>query len=72
MSEVFYTAAEAAERLGVSKVTVIRWIELGQFPGAHKSNPALKNSPWRIAAKTVADFETARRDHTEDRQRTIN
>ncbi len=36
LSEKFQTTAEAAKRLGVSRVTICRWCRQGRFPGALK------------------------------------
>ena len=39
-----YTAEEAADRLGVSRCTVIRWVEVGLLRGRQMTDGA----PWRI------------------------
>ncbi len=36
LSELFETTEEAAERLGVSRITICRWCRQGRFPGALK------------------------------------
>ena len=47
-----YTAEEAAERLGVSRSTVIRWVESGLLRGRQTTQGA----PWRIVV-TEADMQ---------------
>ena len=57
------TVKQAAATLGVHPATITRWIAAGLFPGAYKLNPAAsKNSPYRIPAAAVHDFQI-RRDY---------
>lgn len=60
-NEKILSAQEAAVELGVDPRTVARWCERGEFPGAYKSNPRLKNSPWKIPVKAIEDFLAERR-----------
>jgi DNA-binding MurR/RpiR family transcriptional regulator len=50
----FMTPGQAAEALGVSRWTVIRWIHDGKFKGVTRGGFAA-NSPHRIPAESVAD-----------------
>lgn len=54
------TTAEAAQRLGVSQVTINKWIDLGYFPNAYKLS-GTGNSPYRIPERDVQDFEQKRK-----------
>lgn len=42
---------EAAEILGLSQKTVRKWLRVGRFPGAQKTNG--KEGEWRIPAREV-------------------
>ena len=44
-------SAEAAETLGLSQKTVRKWIKVGRFPGARKTNG--EEGEWRIPAREV-------------------
>lgn len=48
--------SELADRLGVERTTVIRWINDGHFPGAYKIGPSV-NSPFVIPMEDVIAFE---------------
>ena len=52
LSEKFQTTAEAAKRLGVSRVTICRWCRQGRFPGALKFARG-----WYIPLTGPADFQ---------------
>ena len=54
------TVKEVAARLGVKPKTINKYLALGHFPNAHKLNPHLINSPYRIPEKDVVAFEQAR------------
>lgn len=60
MSDKLLTTAQAAQRLGVSQVTINKWIDLGHFPNAYKLSSARK-SPYRIPETDVEDFEAKRK-----------
>ena len=47
---------EVAQRLGVTSVTVTRWINRGHFPNAYKLGPYSK-SPFVIPETDVISFE---------------
>jgi len=55
---------EVAARLGVTSVTITRWINKGHFPNAYKLGPYRK-SPFVIPESDVLDFEAKyrRRNH---------
>ena len=55
MDEPDMTTKEVADLLRVTKVTVTRWIEAGEFPGAYKAGPS-KSSPYRIPRQSVNAF----------------
>ena len=57
------TLQEAAERLEVSKMTVLREIRRGAIP----ARQACKGAPWVIAAATLSDHGSPRRGHGRDR-----
>lgn len=59
VSEKLLTTGQAADRLGVSRVTINKWIDQGLFPHAYKLS-GLKQSPYRIPETDVIDFETRR------------
>jgi excisionase family DNA binding protein len=46
---------DVADRLGVDRATVARWIRKGQFPNAFKKGPAI-NSPYVIPESDVDAF----------------
>ncbi len=50
------STAETATKLGVSTVTVQRWIRDGHFPNARKKGPA-KNSPYLIPEDDLRNFQ---------------
>jgi excisionase family DNA binding protein len=48
VSDKLLTTAQAAQRLGVSQVTINKWIDLGHFPNAYK----LSSARGRLRGKT--------------------
>lgn len=54
-NEKLLTTTEVAEELGVTAVSVQRWIRQGHFPGAHKIGPG-RNSPYRIPEAALEEF----------------
>jgi len=52
--------AEAARLLGVSPVTVGKWVKAGDFPHAFRLNPRTQ-SQWRIPKSDVDEFIRNRR-----------
>lgn len=54
---------DAAERLGVDRVTVWRWVQAGEFPNAYRLNPNNPRSPYRIPEEDITAFEEKRRGH---------
>ena len=63
MSRNQLTTKQVAQRLGVSKRTVINLLERGRFPSAYKVDPESKNSPWIIPTKEVDAFEHRRKNN---------
>jgi len=63
VGDTILTAAQAAERLGVSARTIHRWAADGFFPSAFKLNPAIKNSPLVLPITDIEAFERMRRDY---------
>lgn len=55
--EKYLSTANAAERLRVSRSTLIRWIKEGFFPNARKKNPHLETSPFEIPEGDIMRFE---------------
>jgi excisionase family DNA binding protein len=51
MIDKYISTSEAAERLGVSKVTIARWIQR-DYLAAEKLGPGV-NSPYRIPKSSV-------------------
>ncbi len=49
----YIRSAEAAEILGVSSVTITRWVEKGSIKDAYKINPEFPNSRLMIARHEV-------------------
>jgi len=49
-------ASEAAEMIGVSLRTVVRWIHKGYFPNAKRVNPRAGNSTYIIPETEVEQF----------------
>lgn len=49
----YLTVPQAAEKLGVTRRTIMTYIKAGYFPQAFKASPGI-SSPWRIP---VADLE---------------
>lgn len=60
--EGYLKVSEAAERLGVTKKTITRWIEREFFPGAERKNPYAKNSTYIIPLVDIERFEKLRRN----------
>ena len=59
MSESLSTA-EAAQRLGVTPQTVIKWIKRGSFPNVFKLNPDAIRPTYRIPISDIKAFEERR------------
>lgn len=59
MTGKLLTTTEAAERLGVSRVTINEWIDKGFFPNAYKLSGQAK-SPYRIPVSDIETFEAKR------------
>jgi excisionase family DNA binding protein len=57
---VFYTVAQAAQRLAVDESTVRRWIRLGLLPGTERTSPR-RRAEYRIPDSAITEFEEARR-----------
>lgn len=54
---------EVAERLGVHRVTVHRWVvNKNYFPHAYQVNPHESRSPYRIPEEDVIAFEEKRKE----------
>ena len=64
MPEKLYSSTQAAERLGVSRVTVYNWVEAGYFPHAYRLSGGEK-SPLRIPESDLKAFEDKRQPHHE-------
>lgn len=60
-TSVDMTVPDVAVRLGVSRITVWRWIKQGVFPNAYQLNPRVEGSPWRIPEDDVISFEEERK-----------
>ena len=51
------SAPEAARELGVSYMTLLRWIRGGQIPATNLAGNANGKRPrWRISRQSLADF----------------
>lgn len=57
------TVRQAAELLGCSTRTIQGWVHAGLFPGTFKLNPEKHNSPYRIPAAAVQNFQNRRIDN---------
>lgn len=57
------TINEAAERLGVNRKTINRWIESGLLPNAYPVNPTNPRSRRRIPEVDVIAIETQRQQN---------
>ena len=55
-SKSFYTVDEVAAILQVTDRTVRNLINRGRFPGAHKIDPDLSRSPYRIPKTDLEKF----------------
>jgi predicted site-specific integrase-resolvase len=55
-----YSAKAAAQRLGVGKTTVNRWLREGYFPNAYQLNPDIPTSPYRIPEEDIEAIERKR------------
>ena len=51
------TARQTAERLKVSKDTVLRFIKDGRLPGSRKRDPLKKTSPMLIPVASIEALE---------------
>ncbi len=60
------TTTQAGERLGVSRTTINKWIDIGLFPNAFKLG-ALRQSPVRIPESDVEAIEEQRRKEQRER-----
>lgn len=60
----FATVQVAAKLLGVSTRTIQTWIKQGTFPHAHKLNPTLQNSAYRIPYTDLNHFMLKRNNPT--------
>ena len=49
MADRLLTAREAAERLGVEKITIVRWLRSGRLPGIKIGT----RGDWRIRASEL-------------------
>lgn len=56
----YLTAQDAAERLMVTKRTIITWIKDGRFPGTIRKDPLAPRSPYLIPIKAIEKFEKER------------
>ena len=52
----YVRTAEAARRFGVTTRTILRWVDLGYFPGTRKQNPRATNSPILIPVSALENF----------------
>lgn len=59
--DALYSARTAAQRLGVGKPTVNRWLREGRFPNAYQLNPDIPTSPYRIPEQDIEAIEGRRR-----------
>lgn len=55
-----FTTSQAAERLGVSVVTINKWIDRGYLPHAYKLSQGAK-SPYRIPEADIEVLEEQRK-----------
>ena len=62
--EGFLKVRDAAERLGVNRKTIVRWIEEGYLPGSVRLNPMVPRSPYRIPVAAVEAIEKQRKPST--------
>ena len=60
--EEILTTAAAARLLGISPITMAKWIALGHFPNAYRLNPLRTQSAWRIPMADVKTFVQKRRE----------
>jgi len=56
----FMTTGQVARLLGVSKVTVLRYVKEGRFPGTTKERNGLQPECYRIPASAVLPIAEAR------------
>lgn len=54
---------DVADRLGVSRQTVTRWIRAGYFPGAYRADPEARTSYYCIPESDVEVFERKRKGY---------
>jgi predicted transcriptional regulator len=57
MTEDYLSTKEVAEILGVTTMTVSRYVKKGFFPGTKKNDPTTENSPFRIPRAAVEKFQ---------------
>ena len=55
------TTVAAAELLGISPITMAKWLADGHFPNVYRLNPKKTQSRWRIPRGDVNDFIQQRR-----------
>jgi len=58
--EPLLSTKEAAQRLGVTHRTIVKWIKKGSFPNAYKLNPDGLRSPYRIPISDIEALEERR------------
>jgi len=60
----FITVAELAEAIGQTERAARRLLERGEIPGARRTTPGVKNSPWLIPAEAPAKYVTRHEGRT--------
>lgn len=60
MSDKLLTSTQAADRLGVSRITIYEWIKAGFFPHAYQLSEQ-RQSPYRIPESDVIAIENRRK-----------
>lgn len=53
----YYSVQELADEFRRTKVTIVRWIDRGFFPGAYKDGP-FENSEYRVPQSGVDHFKS--------------
>jgi predicted site-specific integrase-resolvase len=59
MTQDYLTSQEVAEMLGVTVMTVGRYIKKGLLPGTKRTDPTAKKSPYRIPREAAEKFRAA-------------
>lgn len=49
----YLSVAEAAERLGIDRTTVFRWIQAGRFPDAFQEDGVAGGKRWLVPTRDV-------------------